>query len=38
MVIFDRNGVEKGQYVMVKITDCTSATLLGEYIETCPPA
>jgi tRNA-2-methylthio-N6-dimethylallyladenosine synthase len=37
MVIFDRNGVEKGQYVMVKITDCTSATLLGEYIETCPP-
>jgi len=38
MVIFDRNGVEKGQYVMVKITECTSATLLGEYIETCPPA
>jgi len=38
MVIFDRNGVEKGQYVMVKITDCTSATLLGEYIETCPSA
>jgi tRNA-2-methylthio-N6-dimethylallyladenosine synthase len=38
MVIFDRNGVEKGQYVLVKITDCTSATLLGEYIETCPSA
>jgi len=38
MVIFNRNGVEKGQYVMVKITECTSATLLGEYLETCPPA
>jgi tRNA-2-methylthio-N6-dimethylallyladenosine synthase len=38
MVIFDRNGVEKGEYVLVKITDCTSATLLGEYIETCPQA
>ncbi len=38
MVIFNRNGVEKGQYVMVKITECTSATLLGEYTETCPPA
>ena len=31
MAIFDRNGFEKGQYVKVRITDCTSATLLAEH-------
>jgi tetratricopeptide (TPR) repeat protein len=25
----------KGQYVMVKITSCTSATLLGEVVDVC---
>jgi tRNA-2-methylthio-N6-dimethylallyladenosine synthase len=32
MVVFDRKGVEKGTYVQVKITGCTSATLFGELI------
>ncbi len=30
MVVFDRQDFEKGQYVRVRITDCTSATLLGK--------
>lgn len=30
MVVFDRHRFEKGQYVVVRITGCTSATLLGE--------
>ena len=30
MVIFDRKQYQKGQYVRVRITGCTSATLLGE--------
>ena len=38
MVVFDRKDLEKGQYVMVKITDCTSATLLGEVVEKCESA
>lgn len=29
MVVFPNNNFHKGQYVMVKINDCTSATLLG---------
>ncbi|MBM3164834.1 MAG: tRNA (N6-isopentenyl adenosine(37)-C2)-methylthiotransferase MiaB [Bacteroidetes bacterium] len=29
MVVFDKKNVAKGSYVHVKITDCTSATLLG---------
>ncbi len=35
MVVFPINGYDwkKGQYVQVKITDCTSATLLGEIAE-----
>jgi len=32
MVIFPKGDLKKGQYVMVKITDCTSATLLGEVV------
>jgi tRNA-2-methylthio-N6-dimethylallyladenosine synthase len=35
MVIFPKDTFKKGQYVMVKITDCTSATLLGEVVEIC---
>lgn len=35
MVIFPRENYEKGQYVMVKITSCTSATLLGEAVASC---
>ena len=30
MVVFDRRDFQTGQYVDVRITDCTSATLLGE--------
>jgi tRNA-2-methylthio-N6-dimethylallyladenosine synthase len=33
MVVFDRKQVEKGTYVQVKITGCTSATLFGELID-----
>ncbi|MEX0994089.1 MAG: tRNA (N6-isopentenyl adenosine(37)-C2)-methylthiotransferase MiaB [Balneolaceae bacterium] len=32
MVVFDREHYQKGQYVVVEITDCTSATLLGNAI------
>jgi len=32
MVVFPRQNFEKGQYVMVNITDCTSATLMGEAV------
>ena len=32
MVVFPNNNFHKGQYVMVKINDCTSATLLGEVV------
>ncbi len=32
MVVFPRGDLKKGQYVMVKITDCTSATLIGEVV------
>src|SRR5690606_33654362 len=32
VVVFDRNGAEKGQYLNVRITDATSATLKGEIV------
>ncbi|HYW34587.1 MAG TPA: tRNA (N6-isopentenyl adenosine(37)-C2)-methylthiotransferase MiaB, partial [Balneolaceae bacterium] len=32
MVVFDRHDLQKGDYVEVKITDSTSATLMGEVI------
>ncbi|MDX1619284.1 MAG: TRAM domain-containing protein, partial [Balneolaceae bacterium] len=32
MVIFDRGDLQKGEYVEVEITDCTSATLFGNVI------
>lgn len=35
MVVFPKQNFEKGQYVMVKITDCTSATLMGEAVLLC---
>jgi len=35
MVIFPKENYVKGQYVMVKITSCTSATLLGEAVASC---
>ncbi len=38
MVVFDRHAYRKGQYVRVRITDCTSATLLGEPLDTATPA
>jgi tRNA-2-methylthio-N6-dimethylallyladenosine synthase len=31
-VVFPKTDLEKGNYVKVKITDCTSATLLGEAV------
>ena len=36
-VIFPKGDLQKGQYAMVKITDCTSATLMGEVVEMCQP-
>jgi tRNA-2-methylthio-N6-dimethylallyladenosine synthase len=36
MVVFPKGDFDKGTYVMVKITDCTSATLMGEVISICP--
>ncbi len=33
MCVFPKGDFEKGDYVMVKITDCTAATLLGEVTE-----
>ncbi len=38
MVIFPKGDFGKAQYVMVKITDCTSATLRGEVVSVCDPA
>ena len=32
-VVFPKGNLFKGEYVMVKITDCTAATLLGEVAE-----
>ena len=32
MVVFDRQSLKKGAYTHVRITDCTSATLMGEVI------
>ena len=32
MVVFPKENQEKGNYVQVRITDCTSATLLGEIV------
>ncbi|GAB5520260.1 MAG: tRNA (N6-isopentenyl adenosine(37)-C2)-methylthiotransferase MiaB [Rhodothermales bacterium] len=34
MVVFDRANFQKGDYVQVRITDCTSATLMGEGLHT----
>lgn len=33
VVIFPANGINKGQYVDVKVNDCTTATLFGEIIK-----
>lgn len=33
VVVFPRGNAKKGDYVMVKINDCTSATLIGEMVE-----
>jgi tRNA-2-methylthio-N6-dimethylallyladenosine synthase len=35
MVVFPRENYVKGQYVFVKITSCTSATLRGEAVSIC---
>src|SRR5690625_4973022 len=32
MVVFDRENFQKGEYIEVEITDCTSATLIGRPI------
>jgi tRNA-2-methylthio-N6-dimethylallyladenosine synthase len=33
MVVFPKGNFKKGDYINVKILDCTSATLLGEAAE-----
>jgi hypothetical protein len=32
MVVFPKGDLVKGTYTWVKITDCTSATLIGEVV------
>ncbi|MBR1849863.1 MAG: tRNA (N6-isopentenyl adenosine(37)-C2)-methylthiotransferase MiaB [Bacteroidales bacterium] len=34
VLVFDRRDTQPGQYVQVRVTDCTAATLKGELIET----
>jgi tRNA-2-methylthio-N6-dimethylallyladenosine synthase len=36
MIIFPKGDFKKGQYVMVKINDCTSATLFADVVEILP--
>lgn len=36
--VFPKGEAKKGDYVLVKITDCTSATLMGELVEILPPS
>ncbi len=38
MVVFPKGSFSKGQYVMVRITDCTSATLIGEVVDVLNPS
>ncbi|MCR4659684.1 MAG: tRNA (N6-isopentenyl adenosine(37)-C2)-methylthiotransferase MiaB [Bacteroidales bacterium] len=33
VLVFDRNSVEPGQYVRVRVTDCTAATLIGQLVD-----
>ena len=33
MIVFDRGNHSAGEYVNVRVTDCTSATLMGEVVE-----
>ncbi|MFM6935866.1 MAG: tRNA (N6-isopentenyl adenosine(37)-C2)-methylthiotransferase MiaB [Flavobacteriales bacterium] len=35
MVVFPKGSYQKAQYVMVRIDDCTSATLMGEVVSAC---
>ncbi len=37
MVVFDHDGYEKGQYVRVRIVNCTSATLIGQALGAAAP-
>jgi tRNA-2-methylthio-N6-dimethylallyladenosine synthase len=37
VVVFPKGNLTKGQYVLVKVEDCTSATLLGNVVEICKP-
>ncbi len=33
VIVFDRGSLEPGQYAMVRVTRCTSATLIGEVVD-----
>ncbi len=33
VIVFDRHNIQPGQYVQVKVTDCTAATLKGEVVQ-----
>jgi tRNA-2-methylthio-N6-dimethylallyladenosine synthase len=37
VVVFPKGDFDKGQYVLVRIKNCTSSTLLGEVEEICTP-
>ena len=32
VIVFDRQDAQPGQYIHVKVTDCTAATLKGEIV------
>jgi len=32
VIVFPRGNYEKGQYVQVKVVDCTAATLIGKVV------
>lgn len=33
VIVFDRHNAQPGQYIQVKVTDCTAATLKGEIVQ-----
>ena len=33
VIVFDRRDAQPGQYIQVKVTDCTAATLKGEIVQ-----
>jgi tRNA-2-methylthio-N6-dimethylallyladenosine synthase len=38
VIVFPRKNFQKGQYINVKVNDCTAATLIGEAVDQEEPA